>query len=99
MARFQINEIGTGRSVLESILKIYKHQNIKHFDMADEVFFKVQENEEIGRYAVAKKDLKAGDLIFEETPFAYGPKSGNLTVFSIIFAKKTHFFLITKKSL
>ncbi|XP_066259823.1 SET domain-containing protein SmydA-8-like [Euwallacea similis] len=37
--------------------------------------FKVEKNEKVGRYAVASQDLKAGDLIFSEVPFAYGPKS------------------------
>ncbi|XP_058446372.1 SET domain-containing protein SmydA-8 [Malaya genurostris] len=36
--------------------------------------FKVLENPELGRYALADKNLKAGDVLFEETPFAIGPK-------------------------
>ncbi|KAH1015916.1 hypothetical protein HUJ04_007226 [Dendroctonus ponderosae] len=37
--------------------------------------FKVEKSETVGRYAVASEDLKPGDVIFSETPFAYGPKS------------------------
>lgn len=36
--------------------------------------FKVLESPELGRYGVASRDLKAGDIILEETPFAIGPK-------------------------
>lgn len=31
---------------------------------------------QVGRYAVASEDLKPGDVVFSEKPFAYGPKSG-----------------------
>lgn len=36
--------------------------------------FCVLENVELGRYAVASKNLKAGEIFLEETPYAYGPK-------------------------
>ncbi|XP_058819092.1 SET domain-containing protein SmydA-8 [Topomyia yanbarensis] len=36
--------------------------------------FKILENPELGRYAAADRKLKAGDILFEETPFAIGPK-------------------------
>lgn len=36
----------------------------------------MEKNEKLGRYAVASQDVKAGDVIFSELPFAYGPKSG-----------------------
>ncbi|XP_055638361.1 SET domain-containing protein SmydA-8-like [Toxorhynchites rutilus septentrionalis] len=39
--------------------------------------FKVKENPELGRYGVAAKDLKAGEMLFEEKPFAIGPKVEN----------------------
>lgn len=41
----------------------------------------MEKNEKLGRYAVASQDLKAGDVIFSELPFAYGPKSGKLKLF------------------
>ncbi|EDS26607.1 conserved hypothetical protein [Culex quinquefasciatus] len=37
--------------------------------------FKVLECPELGRYAVTTKKLKAGEELFEEKPFAIGPKS------------------------
>lgn len=37
--------------------------------------FRVLENAEVGRYAVASKNLKAGEVFLEEQPFAYGPKA------------------------
>ncbi|XP_065173642.1 SET domain-containing protein SmydA-8-like [Atheta coriaria] len=37
----------------------------------------VLKNDKVGRYATASKDLQAGDVVFEEEPFAYGPKSGH----------------------
>ncbi|CAH1278442.1 unnamed protein product [Diabrotica balteata] len=43
--------------------------------MVQEDLFEVKKNDKVGRYAVAKKNLKAGDVIFSEKPFAYGPKS------------------------
>lgn len=36
--------------------------------------YKVLECPELGRYAVSAKNLKAGEVILEETPFAIGPK-------------------------
>ncbi|XP_017774648.1 PREDICTED: protein msta-like [Nicrophorus vespilloides] len=36
--------------------------------------FRVEKNEIVGRYAVAHVVLNPGDVIFEETPFAHGPK-------------------------
>ncbi|KAJ8979859.1 hypothetical protein NQ317_016043 [Molorchus minor] len=44
-------------------------------EMADKDLFDIQSNDKVGRYAVAKRNLKAGDTIFLEKPFAYGPKS------------------------
>ncbi|VEN38802.1 unnamed protein product, partial [Callosobruchus maculatus] len=38
--------------------------------------FNIEKNDKLGRYAVASQDLKAGDIIFSEKPFAHGPKSG-----------------------
>ncbi|XP_053691863.1 SET domain-containing protein SmydA-8 [Sabethes cyaneus] len=37
-------------------------------------FFKVLENPELGRYSVAAKVIQAGEILFEEKPFAIGPK-------------------------
>ncbi|CAH0563390.1 unnamed protein product [Brassicogethes aeneus] len=37
--------------------------------------FIIEKNDKVGRYTVASEDLKPGQLIFEELPFAYGPKS------------------------
>ncbi|CAG9858601.1 unnamed protein product [Phyllotreta striolata] len=42
--------------------------------------FEVRKNDKVGRYAVAKKDLKASDVILTETPFVYGPKSDSPVV-------------------
>ncbi|XP_026321344.1 SET domain-containing protein SmydA-8 [Hyposmocoma kahamanoa] len=39
---------------------------INHYD--------VRQNEKYGRYLVANKDLECGELIFTDTPFAFGPK-------------------------
>ncbi|XP_011560447.3 SET domain-containing protein SmydA-8 [Plutella xylostella] len=36
--------------------------------------YKIQENDKYGRYLVASKDLDSGELIFTDTPFAFGPK-------------------------
>lgn len=36
--------------------------------------FRVEKNSEFGRFAVANRDLLAGELLFEEFPFAIGPK-------------------------
>lgn len=38
--------------------------------------YKVLQNDKYGRYLVAKKDLDSGELIFTDTPFAFGPKPG-----------------------
>lgn len=43
--------------------------------MSEPDLFDIRRNEKIGRYAVAKQNLKAGDIIFNEKPFAYGPKA------------------------
>ncbi|KAK5644162.1 hypothetical protein RI129_008007 [Pyrocoelia pectoralis] len=37
--------------------------------------FQIRHNDTVGRYAVADSDLKSGDEVFSETPFAIGPKS------------------------
>lgn len=42
--------------------------------------FLVQESPELGRFAVAAKDLKAGEIVFHEIPFAVGPKTDSLPV-------------------
>ncbi|KAK9893097.1 hypothetical protein WA026_023770 [Henosepilachna vigintioctopunctata] len=44
-------------------------------DTADSDKFIVKKNDTVGRYAVVSENIKAGDLIFSEKPFAYGPKS------------------------
>ncbi|XP_053610478.1 SET domain-containing protein SmydA-8 [Plodia interpunctella] len=36
--------------------------------------YDVLQNEKYGRYLVANKDLESGELIFTDTPFAFGPK-------------------------
>ncbi|CAH1180294.1 unnamed protein product [Phaedon cochleariae] len=43
--------------------------------MNEQDLFTIERNEKFGRYAVAKENLKAGDIIFTEKPFIYGPKS------------------------
>lgn len=43
-------------------------------------FFTVKESPELGRFGVASKDLKAGDIVFHEVPFAVGPKTDSTTV-------------------
>lgn len=40
----------------------------------------IKSNEEFGRYVVAAKNIKAGEILFEETPFAYGPKADSPVV-------------------
>lgn len=35
--------------------------------------FKVQQKETVGRFATAIKDLKAGSVVLEDTPFVVGP--------------------------
>lgn len=42
--------------------------------------FKIKQNDSVGRYAVATKTLKAGDVLFEEYPFAVGPKTNSAAV-------------------
>lgn len=37
----------------------------------------ILKNTTVGRYAVSKYKFRPGDEIFSETPFAFGPKSGN----------------------
>lgn len=37
--------------------------------------FNVKKNPELGRYATASKNLKAGEIFLEERPYAYGPKA------------------------
>lgn len=46
--------------------------------MAEELFL-IRENAELGRFGVASKDLKAGDVVFKEFPFAVGPKTDTTT--------------------
>ncbi|XP_023029358.2 SET domain-containing protein SmydA-8 [Leptinotarsa decemlineata] len=43
--------------------------------MNQKELFNIERNDKVGRYAVAKENLRAGDIIFSEKPFAYGPKS------------------------
>ncbi|KAF2901270.1 hypothetical protein ILUMI_04907 [Ignelater luminosus] len=40
-----------------------------------QVLFKIEHNDKVGRYAVASCDFNPGDVIFTETPFAFGPKA------------------------
>lgn len=42
--------------------------------------FTVKTSPILGRYATASKDLKAGELFLEESPFAYGPKPDSCIV-------------------
>lgn len=49
--------------------------NSKNFSQE---LFAIEKNDKVGRYAVAKENLKAGQIIFSELPFAYGPKSGKI---------------------
>lgn len=37
--------------------------------------FNIEKNSEFGHYVVASNNIEAGQLLFEEYPFAYGPKS------------------------
>ncbi|CAO1309455.1 unnamed protein product [Diamesa serratosioi] len=39
--------------------------------------FKIDKNCEFGRFVVATTNIKAGQLLFEEYPFAYGPKGNS----------------------
>lgn len=34
----------------------------------------IKENPELGRYVIAKRDIKSGEILFEEEPFVIGPK-------------------------
>jgi hypothetical protein len=43
----------------------------------DKSTLKVQRNPELGRYYVAARNLKAGEVLFEEKPFAIGPKTSS----------------------
>lgn len=43
-------------------------------------YFQVKESAELGRFGVAAKDLKAGDVVFQEEPFAVGPKTDSTLV-------------------
>lgn len=45
-----------------------------------EDFFKIEQNDSVGRYAVATKALKAGEPVFEEHPFVVGPKPNTIVV-------------------
>lgn len=45
-----------------------------------ENYFLVQTSPELGRYGVASKDLKAGDVVFQERPFTVGPKTDSTVV-------------------
>lgn len=48
--------------------------------MAHEDQFKIEQNNELGRYGVASRNLQAGDIVLVELPFAVGPKSVHPTV-------------------
>ncbi|KAL7039688.1 hypothetical protein ACKWTF_000067 [Chironomus riparius] len=37
--------------------------------------FEIQKNSEFGRYLIATRDLQPGEYLFEDTPFAIGPKA------------------------
>lgn len=45
-----------------------------------EDYFQVKESAELGRFGVAAKDLKAGDIVLQEEPFAVGPKTDSAVV-------------------
>lgn len=51
--------------------------------------YEIRKNSEYGRYAVASRNVKAGDVILEEAPFTHGPK----VVKSVFFLK---FFIFVK---
>lgn len=36
--------------------------------------FNIAKNSELGRFAIANQNFQAGDFLFEEFPFAVGPK-------------------------
>jgi hypothetical protein len=61
-------------------------------EMTSDVSFTIKRNDQVGRYAVAGRDLKPGDLILTDLPFAYGPKAGRS------FAKKSPKILTRTKS-
>ncbi|XP_063701599.1 SET domain-containing protein SmydA-8-like [Culicoides brevitarsis] len=42
--------------------------------------FTVEKNSELGRFAIASRDLKAGETFLEEIPFAFGPKPDSAIV-------------------
>lgn len=76
--------------------KILKVQNLKFTFFFEKLFacvkmggdakcYKVCKNEKVGRYAVATKALKAGDVILTESPFAVGPKVGRYSPFVFFF--------------
>ncbi|XP_042873477.1 SET domain-containing protein SmydA-8-like [Penaeus japonicus] len=50
-----------------------KHWNSGHKERCKP--FKVMESKELGRYMVASRDLKAGDIIFKDEPLVVGPKT------------------------
>lgn len=43
-------------------------------------YFKIEQNDSVGRYAIATKALTAGSVIFEEYPFVVGPKPNSKVV-------------------
>lgn len=45
-----------------------------------ELSCKIKRNSEFGRYVVANKPIKSGEILFEEIPFAYGPKADSPVV-------------------
>lgn len=53
--------------------------------------FKELQNDVLGRYAVAARNLEADELIHEELPFVVGPKSDSRVV---CLGQKNIFFLI-----
>lgn len=62
------------------VLFIFSKNKESRNEVLFQDLFVVESNEQVGRYTVAKQDLKAGDIIFTEKPFAYGPKSGNFYI-------------------
>lgn len=54
--------------------------------------YEICKNAELGRYAIASRNLKAGDVILEEVPFTHGPKV--VKYFFFKFSKKFKFNLI-----
>lgn len=47
--------------------------------MAEDSFL-VEQNPELGRYGVASRDLRAGEVVGQEEPFAVGPKTDSTVV-------------------